>query len=442
MKKLFSIVLIMVLILSCSATAFAAPATNVEAAIEKADDYYFWTYFYDGYFEKGEDPDADAVYGILSWLESETFKTYNVEGNEGVPSDVSHMIPAADYEALVAKHFVLTDTLVAELESDSERYQDGYYYYYIGGWGDLIPDYVYQGYKDLGNGEIEIYAYEAFLLDDTTYEEYVPGPEDVEGKDYLFVLDTYIDEMTGELVTAGYPKKILSTLVSTFKIDGKNVVMTSYTSKDKAIMPSADEFTDTKAPVKEDIVIDFEYGVFEPGTQVTCAPVTDDATLEQVKDALDDVAKDFVVFDANAVYREEAVQPNGTVKITFAVPDGYSDNLAVFFIAEDGTIEEIESTYDPATNTVTAVLEHFSLYALVDLGADDDAGDVTPPGDGDQDNDGNTNTGNNGTTEGDGKAPEKDTGVPPTADNNNLGLWLAVALLAGGLALGLKKRTN
>ena len=67
----------------------------------------------------------------------------------------------------------------------------------------------------------------------------------------------------GELVITGYPKKILSTLVSTFKIDGENVVMTSYTSKDKAVMPSADEFTDTKAPVKEDIVIDFEYGVFE-----------------------------------------------------------------------------------------------------------------------------------------------------------------------------------
>jgi hypothetical protein len=294
---------------------------------------------------------------------------------------------------------------------------------------DLGMFYKRRDYSTVVNGRNPILAHE-FLGDD------------VEGKDYLFVLDTYTDEMTGELVTTGYPKKILSTLVSTFKIDGENVVMTSYTSKDKAVMPSADEFTDTKAPVKEDIVIDFEYGVFEPGTQVTCAPVTDDATLEQVKDALDDVAKDFVVFDANAVYLEEPVQPNGTVKITFAVPDGYSDNLAVFFIAEDGTIEEVESTYDPATNTVTAVLEHFSLYALVDLGADDDAGDVTPPGDGDQDNDGNTNTGNNGTTEDDGKAPEKDTDVPPTADNNNLGLWLAVALLAGGLALGLKKRTN
>ena len=97
MKKLFSILLIMMLILSCSVTAFAAPATNVEAAIEKADDYYFWTCFYDAYFEKGEDPDADAVYGILSWLESEAFKTYNVEGKEGVSASVTHMIPSADY---------------------------------------------------------------------------------------------------------------------------------------------------------------------------------------------------------------------------------------------------------------------------------------------------------------------------------------------------------
>jgi hypothetical protein len=97
-----------------------------------ADDYYFWTYFYDGYFEKGEDPDADAVYGILRWLEPEAFDTYNVEGKEGVPASVTHMIPSADYEALIAKHFVLTDTLVAELQSDADMYQDGYYYYYFG----------------------------------------------------------------------------------------------------------------------------------------------------------------------------------------------------------------------------------------------------------------------------------------------------------------------
>ncbi len=444
MKKLLTVLLIVMLVMSCSITAFATPASNVDAAIAKADDYYFWCYFYDGYFDKGEDPNAEAVYGILSWLEWDAFDEYYVEGNADVPSDVSHKIPAAAYEALVAKHFVLTDTLVAELRDDDRRYSDGYYYYYIGGWGDVIPDYVYQGYKDLGNGEFELYAYEAFVLTED-YEEYVPGPNEVEGKDYLFVVDNYVDEVTGEVYSYGYPKRILSTIVATFKVDGENTVMTSYTTEDASSMPSADEFTGTDAPIDK-IVIDFDYDVFEPGTSVYCVEVTDADVKAEVEKALEDIAEDFVVFEASAYYNDAVVQPDGVVRITFAVPEGYSENVAVYYIAEDGSTQAVKSVYNADNKTITAELEHFSTYALVDLGVEDTDGPADtdkPAGPTDTDKPaGPTDTDKPAGSTDTNKPADSTDKLPGTADNTNIGLWIATAVLAGGLATVLKRRTN
>lgn len=404
MKKLISVLLIVTLIMSCCVTAFAASSTDVKAAVDKADDFYFWYYFCDGAFEKGEDPKTETVYGMIPWLETKELEKYAVDSTAGVPATVTHMIPAADFEALVAKHFVLSDSLVAALRAVSERYIDGYYYYYIGGFGDRIPEYVFQGYKDLGNGEIELYAYEAG--DD--YQTYVPGPNDVEGVDYLYLIDSYVDEETGEVVAYGGPYKILSTLVSTFKLEGGNCVMTSYTTKPASVMPSANELLTIETTTKNDITIDFDYGVFESGTEVTCVEVKDEVTKTKVETALGDKVEKFVAYDASATLNGAAVQPNGKVLVTFAVPAGFSKNVAVYYIADNGLVEEVKATYDAATNTIIAELEHFSTYAVVDLG------DTTP--------------GNNP--------------VPPTGDATNLILWITVAIVTGGVATILKKREN
>ncbi len=120
-------------------------------------------------------------------------------------------------------------------------------------------------------------------------------------------------------------------------------------------------------------------GVFAKGTKIVVeAAGTENKIYQRVKNALIEISEKFTAYDITALLDGENVQPNGDVLATFEIPKDYSQNIAIYFIANDGTAELVESTVNPDGKTVSARLKHFSVYAIVDLERDTAYTETTP----------------------------------------------------------------
>ena len=132
-------------------------------------------------------------------------------------------------------------------------------------------------------------------------------------------------------------------------------------------------------------IVMVDSGAFEEGTTVTVELITDVASVPEFKEkveALKEVSEDFVIFEFNADKDGAKVQPNGKVKVTIDMPKSLSpDNLKMYYVSDDGKLEEIAITVDKETGTITAELEHFSTYALVNVEPAADPADNAKTGD-------------------------------------------------------------
>ena len=109
-------------------------------------------------------------------------------------------------------------------------------------------------------------------------------------------------------------------------------------------------------------------GVFTAGTELKIEEIKkDNPTFESAKNILKDVCNEFILYDITAVLNGAKVQPNGEVTVTFNIPDGFSKDVAVFFVSDDGTYEKLESEVNEDGKTITAKLNHFSNYAVCEL---------------------------------------------------------------------------
>lgn len=122
-----------------------------------------------------------------------------------------------------------------------------------------------------------------------------------------------------------------------------------------------DETTGTEFSVDE--------GVFQEGTTMKIEEVTENTPIyENSKLALEEVANKFVISNISAVLNNAEVQPNGTVKLTFKVPNEFSKNLALYRVADDGTIEKMEAKVNE-DGTLSADVTYLGNYAICDLDA-------------------------------------------------------------------------
>lgn len=155
------------------------------------------------------------------------------------------------------------------------------------------------------------------------------------------------------------------------------------------------------------ILFQTEVGVFTEGAQVTVEEIKQDSSVYQsVKNILVETSDTFTLYDISAVLNGAEVQPNGEVTVTFNIPEGYGTDVAVYYIADDGSYEKLESTISEDGKTVSAKLTHFSNYAVCKLGTSNSA---------------NTDV-----------APE--TTEQPTESNNTL--WIIIAIVAVVLIAG------
>lgn len=117
------------------------------------------------------------------------------------------------------------------------------------------------------------------------------------------------------------------------------------------------------------IVFEANEGIFAEGTQMTVEEIkTDNPTYESVKNVLSEVTDTFTVYDISAVLNGAKVQPSGEVTVTFKIPEGYGTDVAVFYIADDGAYEKLESIVSEDGNTISVKLNHLSNYAVCKLG--------------------------------------------------------------------------
>ena len=129
----------------------------------------------------------------------------------------------------------------------------------------------------------------------------------------------------------------------------------------------------TPTDIGDGVVIYQADSAFEEGTKVAAEVLTAGSVYERAQNAVQEEAVQFAVFEITAAKNNAAVQPNGPVKVEFPIPDGYSNNLVLYYVSESGDKELLQTTVDSAKKVVSAELSHFSTYVLVDLGEQADA---------------------------------------------------------------------
>ena len=130
-------------------------------------------------------------------------------------------------------------------------------------------------------------------------------------------------------------------------------------------------------------------GVFQEGTIMKIEEVEEDTpTYETVKSALKEITKKFVASDISAVLNNAEVQPNGIVKLTLKIPTGFSKNLALYFVADDGKIEKLEAKVND-NGTISADVAYLGRYVICDLDATVDVDPIVDNDDDDKNTDAN-----------------------------------------------------
>ncbi len=105
---------------------------------------------------------------------------------------------------------------------------------------------------------------------------------------------------------------------------------------------------------------------FEEDTVVKIEEILGGDVFDTVVTAMMSIAEKYVAYEFTAEKDNVSVQPEGKLTVTFAIPDGYSVNVTVYFMAKDGKLEPLNTTVDVSARTATAELEHFSTYIVVD----------------------------------------------------------------------------
>lgn len=121
-----------------------------------------------------------------------------------------------------------------------------------------------------------------------------------------------------------------------------------------------------------DIVVSGSANAFPTGTTVTATQLTSGTAFNTATSALADVANKFKAYDISA-----PSQPASALTLTLAIPSGYdTDFVFIAYIADNGDVELLDSSVNKADNTVSATIEHFSTYAVIEkaLPTADDGG--------------------------------------------------------------------
>lgn len=288
-------------------------------------------------------------------------------------------VPAADFDAVLHKYFVIDEEGIKELRNYGNRVfsteytfydetADTYTFQYYGGFGGNLPARKYAGYKVNGDTYDVYYCRISYEY----LEDIIPEGTNI---DDLPLHENGFDVIYNGVVYEGGPDGYYRTIgllnegrKYTVEMNGDVVRLISSADFTESDMPSS--FDDKERPsydIEENSGVTIpENECFDSETSVKVETINDSVKLQKIDKAMGTVGEKYVAFEFTATKNGASVQPNGKLTVTFALPEGYSENSTVYYMAEDGSLEELKTTVDTSNKTVTAELEHFSTYILVD----------------------------------------------------------------------------
>ena len=367
MKKLLPLLLCLILLVSLVCVPASAAPENYCDLFSRSINLLRWWSPYNGVAPGAPFDNAIVMCYTAFCLCTDEYGDQKV--TEGDYSYfVTYAIPADVFEAAAADFFNIIDVQKMRsytswfydpaTQTDVENFQhyqpdrNAYVFGFQGGWGDS-SHYDVLGYTENATGTYTVYSRFIDIYGDER-------PEGVENEDYFqwgenyWVIDHYLK-------------------VDVAICNGR-VQFHSWQRIDE--MPDVELIKPVETFVQdEDITIEAEKDVFPEDTEVK-VQTPEGATLKLVTDALETLAEKFVAYDITATH-----QPDGTVYVTFAIPEGYDpENLAVFYIPADGSAAyPLDIQVDAENGCVTAQLTHFSLYALVQLKQEEIPSQPTQP---------------------------------------------------------------
>ena len=393
MKK-FTALLLSLILLCGIFTVSASATTNYCEKFNTAVSMLRW-WIEGSEVKEGENFPTEAV--IRRTLFSIDENKYATEKNGEYVLTIE--VPAADFEAVAAQLFAKFS--IAELHADEsyDEAKNAYTFDIGGGLGDPSHYCVY-GYT----GTSKYTVYSAFVQGEEPLDSAPAGK--TEGKDYIREGDNFYivyhwlktvvekgDEVkfhswekvaAAEIPTSGLTRneKTLEKKPEATSSQVTSSATSSVVSDTSSATSSESNITSNvitgNAPVTnitqiiyvnvENVTVESVTNVFPEGTVVNVVMVTDEAQLQVVKTALKELTQKFVAYDITAKSDNVTVQPDGTVKATFAIPEGYDHSkVGVIYVSDDGKTETVPSVVNKETGKVVAQLSHFSTYAVVEL---------------------------------------------------------------------------
>ena len=298
-------------------------------------------------------------------------------------------VSAAEFDAVLHKYFVITDDQIEQLrelgnrdyyteiwddeigeiievipffDADTQTYTFTFY----GGFGGTLADRQYLGYVNNGSTYDVYYQHITYgylcdvLPEGTSEDEYAESlgyPLYIEYNGHVY--EQSMDGYTAILSLDDYGRKY------TVEVHSDDVVRIisciDYTASDLPDQFSDRTQVDVQVPADSGITIP-DNNNFPGGTVVSAETVTS----ETVTNAMANVASKYVAYDFTATLDGQQVQPSGNLEVTFTLPADFSTDVAVYYLAEDGTMEAMNVQVDAETRTAMVQLTHFSIYILVD----------------------------------------------------------------------------
>ena len=119
-----------------------------------------------------------------------------------------------------------------------------------------------------------------------------------------------------------------------------------------------------KEEIKTGIKLDTNTSVVPKDTELYVKEITDGAVYNSIKSTIANVNK-FIAFDISLKSNNKEIQPNGNVKISIPIPDGFdTSKLVVYRVSDNGEKTEYKVSLDGKYATFET--DHFSTYALVE----------------------------------------------------------------------------
>ncbi len=382
-KSMISLFLLLCLLCTCflpaAATESEDPAALLQAAME---DLYQDLEIRKEYFTSGILPvmtiRSDLQKACLPSGDLAVYFTYQRDETLDHKPLVSATAQIADtiVEDYVSRRFANRNGIkeflrsVQQEDKDFFYYADGMYYFDLkqfSGAGSSVPGLYFQGYRKLDADRYELFGYRAEF-------PYTPKTNDVEGKDYVILVNRYTSGGTsytqlsyGKVLPQGVAavaevKDGRCAFVS-FELVNNDTIPTGLTGKQETPLIEASREDICLTAKHEDVGVDVSFEI---------AKITSASTIVSINKALNGLGTMLLAYDLYALGSDFLPIPDfrGVAELKIQLPEGCEDP-GLYFIPEDGSAaREVEGTTQDGFFLCT--IEQFGTHVLVKKTAEDE----------------------------------------------------------------------